>query len=145
MHEREQAGEGIEVVLHAARRQYGRDGADRQLGLRSGPIGAQDEVATAAPRRRKLEIGAMTTVKRAPVHERSEAQRAARVHEILELITRPPVTAGLDQDAAEDLEGSAGRVHEALEVDFEVITILPVASEHPPFEPRRLPVRAPQE
>src|SRR2546429_8693717 len=121
------------------------DRADRQLSLRPGQIGAQDEVAAAAPRRRKLEIGAMTSVKRAPVHERSEAQRAARVHEILELITRPPVAAGLDHDAAEDLEGSAGRVHEALEVDFEVITILPVASEHPPFEPRRLPVRAPQE
>src|SRR5204862_7428950 len=102
-------------------------------------------VARAAPRRRKLEIGRVTTVTRAPVHECSEAQGAARVHEILELIPRPPVAAGLDQDAAEDLEGAAGRVHEALEVDFEVIAILPIASEHPPFEPRRLPVGAPQE
>src|SRR5438034_11723414 len=102
-------------------------------------------MATAAPRRRELEIGAVTTVKRAPVHERSEAQGAAHVHEILELITRPPVAAGLDHHALEDVEGIDRGVHEPLEVDFEVIAILPIASEHPPFEPRRLPVRAPQE
>src|SRR5438552_15334413 len=101
-------------------------------------------MATAGPLRRKLEIGAVTTVKRAPVHERSEAQGTARVHEVLELVAGPPVAAGLDHDAAEDLEGGAGRVHEALEVHFEVIAILPVPAEHPPFEPRRLPVRAPQ-
>src|SRR2546430_2952855 len=69
LHEREQARAGIEVVLQPARRQYRRERADRQLSLRPGPIGAQDEVATAAPRRRKVEIGAMTTVKGAPVHE----------------------------------------------------------------------------
>src|SRR6266571_7310126 len=86
LHEREQARAGIEVVLQPARRQYRCERADRQLSFRPGQVGAQDEVATCAPRRRKLEIGAMTTVKRAPVHERSEAQRAARVHEILELI-----------------------------------------------------------
>ena len=102
-------------------------------------------MATAAPRRRKLEIGAVTAVELAPIHECPDAHRAARVHEILELITRPPVAAGLDHDTLEDVEPIGGRVHEPLEVDFEVIAILPVASEHPPFEPRRLPVRAPQE
>src|SRR5207253_9834981 len=104
-----------------------------------------DDVATETPCRAELEIGAVTPVNLAPIHECADAQGTARVHEVLQLMTRPPVAAGLDHDAAEDLEGATGRVHEALEVDFEVIAILPVASEHPPFEPRRLPVRAPQE
>src|SRR3989449_10099006 len=84
----EQARAHIEIVLQAARRQHSRERADRQVSSCPGQIGAHDDMATAAPRRRKLEIGAVTTVKRAPVHERSEAQGAARVHEILELITR---------------------------------------------------------
>src|SRR5207302_1285062 len=112
-------------------------------GGHSTDFGAHDDMATAAPRCRKLEIGAVTAVKLAPVHERSEAQGAARVHEVLELITRPPVAAGLDHDALEDVEGVGRGIHKPLEVDLEVIAILPVASEHPPFEPRRLPIRAP--
>src|SRR2546430_3843527 len=75
----------IEIVLQAARRQHSRERADRQVSSCPGQIGAHDDMATAAPRRRKLEIGAVTTVKRAPVHERSEAQGTARVHEVPEL------------------------------------------------------------
>src|SRR5438552_17322176 len=95
-------------------------------------------MATAGPLRRKLEIGAVTTVKRAPVHERSEAQGTARVHEVLELVAGPPVAAGLDHDAAEDLEGGAGRVYEALEVQFEVIAILTVPAEPQLFVSRSM-------
>src|SRR5205823_14405472 len=91
LNEGEQARSRIEVVFQPARRQYRRERADRHLSLRPGQIGAQDEVATAAPRRRQLDIGAVTTVKPAPVHERSEAQGAARVHEVLELVAGPPI------------------------------------------------------
>src|SRR5256886_8967579 len=98
----EQARAHIEIVLQAARRQHSRERADRQVSSCPGQIGAHDDMATAAPRRRKLEIGAVTTVKRAPVHERSEAQGTARVHEVLELVAGPPVAAGLDHDAAEE-------------------------------------------
>src|SRR2546426_3617880 len=66
----EQARAHIEIVLQPARRHYRRERADRQLSLRPGQIGAHDEVATPAPRRRKLEISAVTPVELAPVHER---------------------------------------------------------------------------
>src|SRR5437660_11790533 len=108
-------------------------------------IGTHDEVALAAPLRAKLEVSAVTPVELAPVHERPDAQGPARVHEVLQLVAGPPIAAGLNHDPAEDVEGVGGRVHEALEVDLEVIAILAVAAEHPPFEPRRLPVRAPEE
>src|SRR5437870_4361408 len=49
LHECEQARAGIEVVLQPARRQYRRERADRQLSVRSGQIGAHDDVATATP------------------------------------------------------------------------------------------------
>src|SRR3989449_10770946 len=108
-------------------------------------MGAHEDVATGAPRRAQLEIGAVTAVELTPVHERPEAHGTARVHEVLQLVAGPPVAAGRDGDAAEDVEGVRGRVQQPLEVDFEVIAILPVAPEHAPLEPRRLPVGAPKE
>src|SRR2546421_3931413 len=60
LHEGEQARSGIEVVLQPARGHHRRERAHRQLGRGPGQIGAHDDVATAAPRRRKLEIGAVT-------------------------------------------------------------------------------------
>src|SRR2546422_11698608 len=109
-----------------------------------GQAGADADVAAGAPRRAKQERGVVTAVELTPVHERPEAQWTARVHEVLQLVAGPPIAAGRDGDAAEDVEGVRGRVHQPLEVDFEVIAILPTAPEHPPLEPRRLPVGAPK-
>src|SRR5713101_9076332 len=94
--EREQAGAGVEVVLEPVRRQHRRERPHGQLSRRSREIRAQDDVAAAAPRRGELEIGAVTAVELAPVHECTEAQRPPRVHEILQLVAGPPVAAGLD-------------------------------------------------
>src|SRR5207245_7928738 len=80
-----------------------------------------------------------------PVHECPEAQGATRVHEVLQLVAGPPIAARRDHDAAEDGEGVRRGIHQPLEVDFEMIAILPVAPEHPPLEPRRLPVGTPKE
>src|SRR5207244_13614947 len=85
LHECEQARAGIEVVLQPARRQYRRERADRQLSVRSGQIGAHDDVATATPCRAELEIGAVTPVKLAPIHECADAQGTARVHDVLQI------------------------------------------------------------
>jgi len=92
------------------------------------------EVATAAPRRRKLEIGAVTAVKRAPIHERSELKVAARVHENTGAHNAPPIAAGWITTPREISKAAGRGVHQPLEVDFEVIAILSIAPEHPPFE-----------
>src|SRR5436309_15488313 len=54
------------------------------------------------------------------------------------------MAAGLDDHPPENRERVRRRVHQALQVDLEVIAILPIAPQHPPFEPRRLPVSAPE-
>src|SRR5439155_24228138 len=97
-------------------------------------------MATSAPRRGELEVGAATAVKLTPVHECPEAQASAWVHGILQLVARAPVAPRLDHDAAEDIERGAGRVHQAGAIDFEGIAILPGAPEDSAPEPRRLPI-----
>src|SRR5713101_4161724 len=140
----EQTGPRVEIVLQPIPGQHGRERPDRQVSGRPGEVGAHDDVAAATPRRGELKVSAVTAIELAPIHEGPDAQRTARAHEVLQLVAGPPVAAGPNHDPAVDVEGDGGRVHEALEVDFEMIAILPVASEHSPFEPRRLPVRAPE-
>src|SRR5437870_2592890 len=62
----EQACAHIEIVLQAARRQHSRERADRQVSSCPGQIGAHDDMATAAPRRRKLEMGNVKSSWRMP-------------------------------------------------------------------------------
>src|SRR5690348_5483544 len=85
LNEAEQAGPRIEIVFDPVRGENGGEPADREPGGRPRQVGAQNDVPATAPRGRELEIGAVTAVKLSPVHEGPEAERAARVHEVLEL------------------------------------------------------------
>src|SRR6266851_7771667 len=97
-------------------------------------------MTTAAPRRAELEIGAVAAVELAPVCECPEAQGAARVHEVLQLVAGPPVAARSDTHLAKDVKRVSRPVQETLEIHFETVAIFPIACEQSPLEPGGLPV-----
>src|SRR6266498_4222731 len=97
-------------------------------------------MATAPPRALELQVGAAAPVERSPVHESRDTQRVRWRGLILQLVARPPVSAGRHTHPTEHFERIGRCIELPLNVDLEVVAIVAVAAEHAPLEPRRLPV-----